>query len=256
MLGTYLMAWGMFLANRRSVIAGTLLLAVMMVFVGTWTARNYQHFKKPIWATTHGGYTLLLGNNPVFYEYIRSGDSLTRAWDASFFIQRWERRADTDPRNPGFWDQDLVMEPTPGYTAPLGEVADDRIAYETAVATIKRQPMTFVRASMWRLWRLHSPLPLRTEKHSTPPILMVATFYIVSLAMVMCGGIFLGKKILQPRWAAAIALWVALASVHTIYWTDMRMRAPLVPVLAILAGTCVLAWRQRTRKYRLSDRQS
>lgn len=256
MLGIYLIAWGMLRANRRSTLAGGALLAVMMLFVGTWTARNYHHFKKPIWATTHGGYTLLLGNNPAFYEYIRSGDSLTEAWDASFFIERWERRAATDPRNARFWDHDLVIKPTPGYAAPRGEVADDRIAYETAMATIEREPMTFVRSSIWRLWRLHSPLPLRTARLSTAPILIVTAFYLASFAMVMCGGMFLGKKILQPRWAAGIALWVALASVHTIYWTDMRMRAPLVPVLAILAGACVLAWQQRTRKSRLSDRQS
>ena len=35
-----------------------------------WIYRNYQLFDKPILATTHGGYTLLLGNNPLYYQQL------------------------------------------------------------------------------------------------------------------------------------------------------------------------------------------
>ena len=37
-----------------------------------------------------------------------------------------------------------------------------------------------------------------------------------------------------PRVAAPVAI-VGLTIVHTLYWTDMRMRAPIVPAIALVA---------------------
>jgi hypothetical protein len=34
----------------------------------------------------------------------------------------------------------------------------------------------------------------------------------------------------------AVALLISFTLVHAFYWADMRMRAPLVPVLALLAA--------------------
>ncbi len=38
---------------------------------------------------------------------------------------------------------------------------------------------------------------------------------------------------------AAVAPIVTLTLIHSVYWTDLRMRAPLVPALALLAATGV-----------------
>ncbi|MBV8316781.1 MAG: hypothetical protein JOZ53_17725, partial [Planctomycetaceae bacterium] len=50
------------------------------------------------------------------------------------------------------------------------------------------------------------------------------------------------------RWpkVAAPALLLALSAVHSVFWTDLRMRAPLVPVIALIAAGCP-AGRMRTR---------
>ena len=54
----------------------------------------------PVWATTHGGYTLLLGNNPYFYDFLQNGSADGR-WDSEAFQIAYSHRYDGDP-NPGF----------------------------------------------------------------------------------------------------------------------------------------------------------
>jgi len=246
MLCGYLLCQSLVLRRFRPVAAGVMLGCVVCCVVAVWTMRNVSHFGKPIWATTHGGYTLLLGNNPSFFDFVESPKRFGTAWDATFFIGRWDDRGLADPRDVSFWspqnsftelaDANLANEEE----AASGEVADDRLAYETAMATIQRRPSAFVRASWWRIRRLHSPLPLRTGERQGPAVVAVAVFYYLVWALILTGIWKLGRHILSPRWAATVCLWVALASVHTIYWTDMRMRSPLVPVLSILASVGLL----------------
>ena len=53
---------------KKQQITQTLISALLVLLaVGLWTARNRRATGHPVWATTHGGYTLLLGNNPIFY---------------------------------------------------------------------------------------------------------------------------------------------------------------------------------------------
>src|SRR5262249_51902540 len=53
-------------------LAGLLMAAAAVV--SPWAIRNYRGFGKPIVTTTHGGYTLFLGNNGEFYDYLWHGD--------------------------------------------------------------------------------------------------------------------------------------------------------------------------------------
>ena len=64
------------------------------IAIGGWTLRNQRVIGHAVWATTHGGYTLLLGNNPHFYEYLDSRSFAQaafwgEAWDAEAFHQEW-----------------------------------------------------------------------------------------------------------------------------------------------------------------------
>jgi hypothetical protein len=42
--------------------------------------------------------------------------------------------------------------------------------------------------------------------------------------------------LLRPPLLWGILLVVAFMGVHTFYWTNLRMRAPLIPVLSLLAA--------------------
>ena len=45
----------------------------MLVVLSPWMIRNLLQFGEPIWTTTHGGYTLALANNPVYYREVLDG---------------------------------------------------------------------------------------------------------------------------------------------------------------------------------------
>ena len=223
--------------TSRPLIPAAVVICVMVVFVGGWTARNMRAVGAPIWATTHGGYTLLLGNNPSFYNYLRDGDRFTTAWDATSFIDRWNHRWEGDPRTAAFWESGERANANP--SGPLSEVDEDRMAGQAATAAILREPGTFTLACAWRLLRLHSPHPLQTTIQRSPVIHLVTAYYVgVGMAVVL-GIMSLGRRCFWPRWRGGFSLWASIAAVHLFYWTDMRMRTPLVPFFAVLVAVWV-----------------
>ena len=54
---------------RRAGLIGSAVLIVL----SPWMIRNFVRFGEPIWTTTHGGYTLALANNPVYYREVLDG---------------------------------------------------------------------------------------------------------------------------------------------------------------------------------------
>lgn len=238
MLAGYLVLWAVLARRLKPLSAAIAIVLVTTVLVGGWMLRNQRHFGQPIWATTHGGYTLLLGNNPPFYQYVREG-SLGVAWDPQFFFERWEARTLADPRVPSFWEPEMPVEADPDWLttqpAAADEIAQDRLAYETAKMTIRNDPSGFIQACLFRLARLWSPLPLRHGGPIGLAIVAVTVFYTLILLSAVVGAVMLRRQLFLPFWAAALCLLLALGAVHAVYWTDMRMRSPAVPVLAILA---------------------
>jgi hypothetical protein len=244
LLGAYSLVIAIVRRSRLPVISLAVTLSVVALAVGGWTLRNFNQLGRPIWATTHGGYTLLLGNNPPFYEHLRTTGASNvpfwrRNWDPQFFFDRWAQRDEADPRTPEFWNATQSQTPLRGVVPISNELTEDRLAYETAKATIQRDSSGFLLACRWRLERLFSPLPLQTSDRPSKMLWMVGAFYTFTFILIAIGLWRIGRRLLEPTWAPAIALWVALATVHTFYWTDMRMRAPAVPVLSILAAASV-----------------
>jgi hypothetical protein len=226
------------------VLAALTLAFIACLFVGGWTLRNQTHFGKPIWATTHGGYTLLLGNNPSFFAYMRSGQ-IGIAWDPQPFFDRWERRDQADPRRVEFWKSETPLPSDPTWQATMrdsdvpGELFEDRLAYETAKMAIANDYEGFVRATLWRVGRLLSPMPQFFAGASTGKRIgaSVVTIYYTATIVLMIWGIFrLSRNLLKPQWIAAMMLVLSLVAVHAVYWSNMRMRAPAIPALAILAA--------------------
>jgi hypothetical protein len=235
------------------VVAAITLAVVAGLFVGGWTLRNQKRFGKPIWATTHGGYTLLLGNNPSFFDYMRTGKRGI-AWDPQPFFDRWKMRDQADPRQIEYWQSETPLPTDPQWQASLrdsetpGELLEDHLAYETAKMAIANDFAGFVRASLWKVGRLLSPMPQVFERATTGKRIgaaAVTIYYSLTLAL-MIGGIFrLSRNLFQPHWIAAIALVLSLVAVHAFYWSNMRMRAPAIPALAILAAVPLLRHRSR-----------
>jgi len=207
---------GILLGIEASRLKRTLLLlttaTILVLTVGLWTARNLRIFGHPIWATTHGGYTLLLANNPSFYDYLRHG-AFGTPWDAEPFFKAY---APADN---------------------VGEVEQDKIAYEAAKQTIRTEPAMFAWSCVVRVARLWSPMPHHTAERSWVPIILVTVYYTGLLASVLIGGYRMRRQLLRSPWLPIVALVFTLSAVHAVYWSNMRMRAPATTALAIVAAS-------------------
>lgn len=199
-----------------------------------WGARNAWVFGRPILTTTHGGYTLELGNNPQFYDWLSSSEVLpwdSRAWQA-------ERQA--------AMSHIRVDEPS--------ELFWDRWAYQRAWQAIRERPGDFFRACLYRLVQLWSPLPHRlTSEESMARSAgrwAVAGWYCGVYLLATCGVARLGRKVLDSPWLWGVLLVATWTAVHTLYWTNLRMRAPLIPFVALLAAEGAHTARSSLRAWR------
>lgn len=197
-----------------------------------WGLRNSFHLGQPIITTTHGGYTLLLANNPVFWTEVVEDP------DADFWrgesLETWQRSLENEMIIAG-------VEPT-------DELARDEWFQDRALEQIREAPDRFLRSSLFRLRRLYDLAPAGGEGNDAPRIIAmtVGCFYAVVFTFALAGTLGLlaeafrqrGKAGLSPhqRWLPVLLLIAAYSSVHAVYWTDARMRAPLVPAIALMTA--------------------
>lgn len=202
------------------------LVVMAAAMISPWAIRNYRELGKPIATTTHGGYTLYLGNNDDFYDWL--GQSIETPWDAKSSDLVYPQ-----PRAPRL---------APGWlwAQKPGELQRDSLAYWAAKDTMKMRPFDCLRACVYRLRQLWSPLPhkLTADESMSRRLLRYATcaWYCGVYALAAVGIWRLRGKLVQPSWLWGVLLCLAFTAVHTFYWTNLRMRAPLMPVVALVAA--------------------
>jgi hypothetical protein len=92
-----------------------------------------------------------------------------------------------------------------------------------------------LRSSVTLLARLWNVVPLGDQASSVPSGVVwgIGIYYGIVFLLLLAGLIAtIGD---WPTWAPLSLLIVSVTAVHTLYWADMRMRAPLVPAIALLA---------------------
>lgn len=207
------------ISSRKRIILAAAVAAIILP--AAWTIRNQIQFGRPILTTTHGGYTLYLANNPRFYDYLAHGRP-DAVWDAAELGPQWLR----DPQT----------------FTPLAELAADREAYAAALAAMRNQPGMFCYSCLARIGRLWAVSP---HQGSTASRWAVGVWYCLEYLAAALGVyvIYRKYKIGRSSWCVkdapyvyALLLVVCVTAVHAFYWTDMRMRAPLVPILALAAA--------------------
>ncbi len=214
----------------------TLFCAATASILAPWAIRNARVFGSPIITTTHGGITLLLANNPSFYEYLRSA-RWGSTWDGHSINERYGQLARNHTRT-------LY---TPNASQRVGyrvdEVAVDRDAYREAFQNIRNQPGMFLYSCLVRVGRLWAVLPHATSEHESASRrgmrYAVGIWYAFELALAMVGAWFVGRKLLRHPWIWGTLLLISYTAPHIFYWTDMRMRAPLTSVIALLVAVAV-----------------
>ena len=236
--------------RKRLLISGSLLLGAALT-LAPWTLRNLRQFQEPIALTTHGGYTLLLGNNPIFFKHLQE-QSWGTVWSPGE-VERFKQ---------GLLGMHPNGDPTQDYwaTAPAPidlsqpattEYERDRFTYRVAIHQILKHPADFFRACMVRVGRLWSPLPHRMQAHETQSQqalrYMTACWYASIYMLAIVGLIHLKKHLLQPPWIWGLLLVLTLTAVHALFWSNIRMRAPLIPWVNMLAA--MGAWKMMNRSF-------
>ena len=188
----------------------------LILVLSPWAIRNALIFCEPVWTTTHGGYTLALANNEVYYRDVLNGP------------------------HGGVWmghDQWLWWDSVNRETSGMSEPHADRFLRNRVVELAIAQPLTFLRAGLQRLGRFWSLAPA-VAVYS--PIVRWATA-VWTLPLWVALGLGLARRSLW-RWPqiAAPLLVAGLSLVHVAFWTDLRMRAPIVPAIALVAASAAL----------------
>jgi hypothetical protein len=242
---------------RVQVIAAMLIGS--MTIIAPWMIRNQITIGKPIWATTHGGYTLLLANNPILYDHLASG-SLSRDWDEDRFHKLWANRDKMDPMSEDFWHQEmsikqnvatgasgLSIDPFPNRDEKSNEMSnnnlnlhlhreiiEDQLAQKVAIATMRERPAIAVWSTVVRLGWLWTPLPNPRPNSSSKWVICI--WYLGLYGLALLGAYKLGAANKSLPWFIGWLLVLSVTMVHAVYWSNMRMRAPALPMLYLLAG--------------------
>jgi len=248
-------------AVRRAFLGAALFLLGIGAAVAPWTLRNLRAFDRPILTTTHGGYTRYLAHNPEIYRHFESSPPWS-LWNPEPFHRRRTVEYAAALADAGL---------EPGSTE--AELFQNRWTSERADETIRSAPRTFLYSIGLRVGELWRVLPNAVDAEGRPlasPDLesprrraarfAVAAFYSVEQVAALLGLAFLAVRALRRRretpvvaallnspWTLGALLVASVQIPHLIYWTNMRMRAPLevfVPTLAIF-GVAALVRRRR-----------
>ena len=238
------LVWGLILAGwiinhaprRLAVRQASILLVGCAIVLAPWAWRNARMVGRATPLTTHGGYTLLLANNPAYYQHLRKGRR-REVWDAKQLAPLL----------------DNVGIVVPDKCEPF-EVAHDRQCRNLAFDTIFSQPFMFAFASFTRVVELWSPLPHKTtfieSRKRWAARYLIACWYLLIYGAAGYGMVRAkdDRSLLLVHIGLAGA--VAFTLVHLVYFSNMRMRAPLMPWLCLVAaiGVFQLLDAIRTRK--------
>ena len=193
---------------RRAVLLGLVTTLTLL----PWAWRNARYLGEPVWSTTHGGYTLALANNPAYYADVLDGPP-GAIWSGPHQAE-WFASVDRSTR---------------GMTEPEA----DRALRSSAARMLVEHPGSFARASIARLGRFWGLAP-SSAVYPTGLRVLTAT-WTAPLWVALAIGLMGRDSWRWPR-IAAIGFIAALSFVHVVYWTDLRMRAPLVPAIGLVAA--------------------
>jgi hypothetical protein len=195
---------------------GFVLGATAIAVLAPWAIRNSIVLGSTVWTTTHGGYTLALANNAVYYREVVNGPP-GRVWTGALQRQWWH-------------EVNLA-------TAGMSEPEADRYLRAGVWSLVRERPGDFGRATLARLAHFWSLAPAASVYPAGVRWASMAwTFPLWALVIL---GLFRRGLWCWPR-IAAPAVAIGLSLVHALFWTDLRMRAPIVPALALIAAGAVL----------------
>ena len=196
----------------RRARTAVVMVAAAVATLAPWAWRNARALGEPVWTTTHGGYTLALANNPVYYAEVLDGPP-GAVWSG--------------PNQRLWWEG--LNRATSGMTEPQA----DRFLFASGARMLVERPRDFARASLARLGRFWSVAPAGAVYPA--PLRLATACWTVPLLVALIVGLRYRDVWAWPAVSALVCV-AALCAVHAVFWTDMRMRAPIVPAIALIAS--------------------
>lgn len=213
-------------------LESAVLCAVALLVALPWAIRNWRVFGEPIITTTHGGYTLALGNNRYYYN-----DPLDPSWGEDGAVVATRKGSPFAD-----WQRETSQQAAGG-----NEVQRDRYFRRAAIRAMLDDPGAFALSCLLREVHFWRPVP----RGGYPGWAKAgsAGFYGVVYVLFVVG------LIRRETWRAPTVVLVLLIGsfmlVHLVYWTDMRMRTPVMPAVAMIAAAAAeqmwARWRKRAR---------
>ncbi len=221
------------LTKKAALFSPILFLLGLTLFLLPWGYRNAQKLGRFSLTTTHGGYTLFLANNDSLYDHQQGTAPLKGLWNPEEFQSRLKKELDQEARSKGIPEGSVEME-----------LFQDQWTQEKAKEVIKSRPKDFRRAVVWRFAHLWQPRPYKTaDQESKEQFLArnaIGIFYGLEILLALFG---LGKVLygllrrrLTYGWLWPLALILSVQLPHLLYWTNMRMRGPIEPAIALLVA--------------------
>ncbi len=220
----------------------------VICITGPWMIRNQLVLDSPIVTTTHGGYTLLLANNPTFYREV-----VDQPWGAY-----WEEQSLLN------WQSELEQQIDRASPPVVTEPERDRWMYDEAYRIIRAEPATFLKACCKRFLWFWNLTPLISSESRLPAGLfwVIAIYYGIITCLMLIGLFRFGSSVMLQwgryknmpagsvksarnrfftnAWFVILMPIIAFSAAHLVYWTNMRMRGPVVPMIALLVAlACV-----------------
>jgi hypothetical protein len=250
LLAAVWIGWSLFRERRMS---GTLVASALAAglacaaVVAPWAVRNWKILGSPVVTTTHGGYTLLLGNNPEFFRHVAERP----------FTELW---SDREPdRFQQAWFTRLIAERDQAIGPSADELAQNQWMYQQAWKAIAAQPALFARACALRFVLFWNVMPLLPSRSSLPQAAVwgLCVGYVAELILLVVGLISLARHRHDhgdARWLLPVCLILNFTLAHLVYWSNMRMRAPLVPSIALITAFGLSTYLNRRKVNKLVSR--
>jgi 4-amino-4-deoxy-L-arabinose transferase-like glycosyltransferase len=181
-----------------------------------WVIRNTVLLGRPILGTTHGGYTWWLGMNESFYQTEVLGG---RNWAFDVEFDRWQQRNQEAARAA------LVQDSS---THP--EIVRDQLFRNLAWSFMRDHPSESLATAWYHLRTFWSVLPRSGPELFRP---VVAVFYSGLFLLALVG---MARIRWHPDWQPLLVVVVVLTLIHVLLWSNMRLRAPIEPLLALWAA--------------------
>ncbi len=193
----------LFFGIRKALLRSLVFVAVSFAVLSVWGFRNKKVAGHFVLTATNGGWTFWEGLNPRF--------------DKEEDILAW---------------QSLMAEELRGLQERgTSAIEVDRYYWNKSKSFVKDSPVAFMKLSVRKLikfWRFYPYYPYSHSQRIVSALYFVPLFLLAVVGMALS----VSKKLCLPL----LAFVFYFTAIHVLFWTQIRYRVPLHPILAVFAA--------------------